>query len=173
MCMYFKMPTQAEWAGSTGNKLPFITAAAGNADHSSVPDPLAVMCYGSGLVSFWQVNTGEIVSAGVSPTADFFDEFVQYAAWRQDGVLHAQMRSANATLSAQTPAPDDCELDFSAAQLKFGITQFGWNPAFSTFGKSKIRLYRGWAENLVLSGRNPVDVLAADWARTVQRGVFS
>lgn len=173
VCVYFKMPTEVQWAGSTGNKLPFITSATGNANNTSVADPLSVNCFGSSIVAEWQVTTGSRASAGILPTADYFDKFVQLAAWRKDDQLHISLRSADAITTASSAAPDDCGTSFATNQLKFGITQSGWNPSFSTFGKSKIKLYRGWAENLTTSDRDIVDVLDGDWTRTVNRGVFS
>lgn len=107
----------------------------------------------------------------ITPNAASYGKVAQLAVWRKAGVMGASLRTAEGGLqSATTAAPQHNTANFSATPMKMGVVPANWTSSFTDQADAKnFRIYRGWMENLIRSGRDPVAVLDADWARVQAR----
>jgi hypothetical protein len=176
VCVYLKLPLESDW-NTSASLLPFFACSEGNGSgYLSVADPLTMaFASTSRRLDFRrQTGIGSAASTTVSVTGHY-GSFSQVSCWRTASGFGASVRSA-AGLSSSTigPVGTNNVADVSVCQPRFGsVTPFTSYSIPSHRSSRNYRLYRGFVENLARSGRNPVDLLAADWSRTVARGVFS
>lgn len=171
---YVKLPAQADW-DATGSIAPFFTWGTGANDYSSAAT-LCVMAQMTGGVLSGRRQTAIGAASQLSltvPVADY-GQVAQIAIWRNATEFAIRLKTALNTTKVTAASGAANSADFSATVGKFGIGQgFAHNTISGSTTYQKWRLYRGWVENLVRSGRDPETVLNADWSRTVSRGVYS
>jgi len=171
---YVKLPSQADW-NATGSVAPFFTWGTGSGDYSSSAS-LCMMAQQTGgvLSARRQTSVGAVAQLSITvPTSDY-GQVAQIAIWRNGTEYAMRLKTANNTTKSSTSVGSANSADFSATVGKFGIGQgFAHNTISGSTTYQKWRLYRGWVENLVRSGRDPETVLNADWTRTASRAVFS
>jgi len=175
---YFKLPTQAQW-NSAGTIFEFFRVGANS--YTAAPNiiMMAQQATTSAITVRRQTGAGtaDILSALV-PAAGDYGNFVQLAFWRDATGQYARLKSANGVVSSSTTTNSNNSQNFSGVAIQAGALA-GFSgaagvalPAGIT-NASRFRLYRGFGENLAISGRSAATVLDADYTRTVARGVFS
>lgn len=170
IAFYIRLPSNGDW-DSGGAIRPWFQAAA--ATYLSQPEICVIGAASSGqAISFRRATGAGTVSeyAVLTPASGDKGALVQLAAWRNASGLGARLKSANGTVSGSAAAGSANSQDFSAATPKWGMPGTFWGTSNNC---RKIRIFRGWMENLGTSGRNPTTVLDADYTRTIARGVFS
>lgn len=95
------------------------------------------------------------------------DDIVQVALWYDGSNAYMRVKSELFEQTESVPHTGNT-LDVSGNSVKFDTSS-------GQFGGTSVphKLYRCALENLTVSGRNPITVLDADFARTISRGVFS
>lgn len=171
VCTYMKLPTEADWLAESF--IPFF--ASSDAGYSTTADPVTG-CF-SALKRFEfrrQTAINSHVPTTVQPNSGHYGQVCQVAFWRNSLGMFARIKGASGTAITNAAAGALNAADFSSCRPKFG------SPPPFTSGATpggaatrKFRLYRGFLENLHLSGRDPVAVLDADWSRVYARNVFS
>lgn len=176
MCAYYKMPAvPATTTGSASTTL--FTAESGNGDHYGV-SPEFVLCNWttnvSGRVQFARCTAMNVVDIRNLDMTSHAGLVTQVACWRTGAEWNARFRSsAGITLGTLSGSNvKNTTFDFSSKNLNFGPSgAFGIRDPYSA--KTGLRLYRGFVENLVTSGRNHITVLDNDYTQTMARGVYS
>jgi hypothetical protein len=167
---YMKLPTNGDW-DSGGAFRPWFQSAA--AAYSSQAEFCAIGASSTGQQISFRRGTGSgTVSefALLTPASADKGAVVQLAAWRNAAGCGARLKSANGTVSASAAVGSPNAQDWSASTPKWGMPGTFWQVGNNC---RKVRIYRGWCENLGVSGRNPTTVLDADYTRTIARAVFS
>lgn len=171
VCVYMRLPTEADWQAAS--IIPFF--ASSDIGYVSEPDPI-LGCF-TALKRFEfrrQTGLNAHSPVTVTPNADHYGQVCQVAFWRNATGIGARVRGASSTKLTTAAAGALNTADFSTCRPKFGSP-----PPFTSGATSgavttrNFRLYRGFLENLNLSGRDPVAVLDADYARTAARNAFS
>ena len=171
VCVYLRLPTADDWLATS--IIPFFSSS--DNGYTSEADPV-LGCF-SALQRFEfrrQTAINVQSSITVTPNADHYGQVCQVAFWRNASGIGARVKGAASTKLTTAVAGAMNTADFSACRPKFGCP-----PPFTTGATGgamttrNFRMYRGFLENLHLSGRDPVAVLDADYTRTAARGVFS
>lgn len=174
---YWKLPAEADWYSNTGF-IPLFDTTAHNSGYSApVADMVAIGTTSAKELSVRRQTAGATVTTRAIPlVSGDYGIMNLWAYWRNasgDGVM---LQNANRRVISPGTRSGDNSGDFSANVAKFGVPQALWGtfaakPSLASF--NNFRLYRGGFEDLSISGRAPVDILDADYARTVARGVFT
>lgn len=175
ICSYYKMPAIGNYPTVTsGLASPFFTATSALESYANSPE-IVISAWDrstSGWLSFRRQTALNAYSLAVLVPTTHAGQVVQMAVYRTASGWAVRIKSPAGTSTAAGAGNAKNTLDFSAKQINFGI--FGiFGPNTELASRTGRRLYRGWVENLHRSGRDPVAVLDADYARTVSRGVFS
>lgn len=180
LCLYIKLPKAADWINNSG-----ILAFVGDKSYQSAASlGVLAMTYGTGSqvggIQWRRQNTSGTTAetiGTVTADAEDFGTVCQIIAWRNATGQGLRLRSLTsgkgaklATAAVGTANPQD----FSANQLAFGRAAAfpGAGSGVSTMFNG-VRIYRGFIENLARSGRDPIVVADADFARQQTRGLFS
>lgn len=171
ICGYFKLPSFANW-NTSANAAPLFSFAALNASTES-PDVVTVaQTNGGQLTSLRQTAGSTLAYTAVTPPA--YDALAQVAFWRNAAGVGVTVKVGSTRATTMGAAASANTENFSAQTGQFGIGTAYWQPALSGQTSARnFRLYRLFVENLARSGRDPLTVLDADWARVIARGVFS
>lgn len=176
-CVYLKLPTAGNWntAGALHEVFKFAEL-----HYLSGPELVMFAQQSGGDISVRrQTGAGTATTLDLTPAAGDYGAFVQLAFWRTAAGQFARLKSANGTITNTTSAGSNNTQDFSALVPQIGPARGlkgadnGTTMAVAHQNASKYRVYRGFVENLVTSGRDPSTVLDADYARTVARAVYS
>lgn len=176
LCCYVRLPTTADW-NTSPTSIPFFGFGSTTSGYVNGPDIASVM----------QLNTSRRIRAArqtaaggaadlleFGPAAADYGSVVQLAFWRSTTQQALWLRSANSRTLVTSAAGAANTQNFSAQTGKIGIgPSLSGGPITSNPGVTKWRAYRGFIENLARSGRDPIAVLDADWARVIARGAFS
>jgi len=172
---YVKLPVLADWNVET-SILPIFAGGNTGTGYSTEPDPVTILLKPGNVSARRQYAIGSQAEISVAPGLHY-GLVTQVAFWREGGGANQvglRLKSAaGSTLSLGTAATLNAA-DFSAVKARWGSV-----PPFTTYNLATHRTarnrrhYRGWVEDLSISGRNPETVLDADWLRVVARGVFS
>lgn len=174
MCAYYKMPDVPELSsGSAGTSL--MTAEAGSDHYGASPEFVLTQFVTTdpGRISFNRctaLNTIETRNLDMDIHAGLL---TQVAVWRTAANWNARLKSSAGTTLGTVSGSNvkNTTFDFSAKTLNFGPSgAFGIKDPYSA--KTELRLYRGFVENLVTSGRNVTTVLDDDYTRTIAREVY-
>lgn len=174
VCFYLKLPTDADW-NTDPNLFPFFLGS--EQGYQLEADPITIAQAGSAGTKVVTFRRQTALNAQVNTQVNavgHFGKFTQVAYWRTSSGVSARLKSIDATTITNTPAGPANTLDFSGCRGLFGVV-----PPFTLFSIANHRtarnfkLYRGFIEDLSLSGRDPTTVLDADFARVVARDVFS
>ena len=126
-----------------------------------------------------QTGAGAATTIDITPAGGDYGAFVQLAYWRTAAGQFVRLKSANGTVSGSAAAGSNNTENFSTLVPQIGPARglkgadTGTVMSAANQNAAKYRIYRGFVENLVTSGRDAVTVLDADYARTVARAVFS
>lgn len=171
VCVYMRLPTEADWLAAS--IIPFFSSS--DIGYASEPDPV-LGCF-TALKRFeFRRQTGINAQSPVTvtPNADHYGQVCQVAFWRNAAGIGARVRGALSTKLTTAAAGALNTANFSACRPKFGCPPPFTNGSTSGATTTRnFRLYRGFLENLSLSGRDPIEVLDADHARTIARSIFS
>ncbi|MER9961629.1 hypothetical protein NKJ72_11790 [Mesorhizobium sp. M0045] len=164
--LYAKLPASVDWA-SASIKTMFQSAASAyttGADLLTISQSHPTTDF---ISARRQTNGGSTVSElQVAMGANYYGQVCQIGYWRNAAGTGLRVKSALGAVISTSAIGSDNTGDFSATQPKWGNP-----PAFAAANNH--RLYRGWVENLSISGRDPLTVLDADWTRVAARAVFS
>lgn len=174
MCAYYKLPAVPE--ATTGSaSLSLFTAEAGTDHYGASPEFVLAnfVATVSGRVQFARCTAVSTVDTRNLDMIIHAGLVTQVACWRTATEWNARFRSSAGTTLGVLSGSNvkNTTFDFSAKELHFGPSgSFGLRPDYA---RTNLRLYRGWVENLVLSGRSPIAVLDADYLRTAARAVYT
>ena len=173
ICMYLTPPTLANWIAS----LRCIMEGS-IAQNSYVTDPdIALIGLASGGFSIRRqtaINTVASLSLSAA-AAGAYGALTQVALWRTPNQFGARAKTVTGQAVSTAVAGAKNTANFSANVGGFGVPPGFWTNSGLSSDELKavqFKLHRGFVENLHRSGRDPVDVLDADWARTIARNVF-
>lgn len=176
ICFYMTAPTSADWF--IGTRCLFQGSAAPSSYVTS-PD-IGMIGYGGGsnsIIARRQTSVNNYVALSASPGAiNAYGQLTQVAMWRTADEFGLRLKTVDGQNGQTAAAGAKDTADFSTAVGAFGVPKGFWTTAGLTADELdavKFRLHRGFVENLARSGRDPVDVLDADWARQINRAVFN
>lgn len=136
--------------------------------------------YGGGsnsIIARRQTSVNNYIGLSASPGAiNAYGQLTQVAMWRTADEFGLRLKTVDGQNGQTAAAGAKDTADFSTAVGAFGVPKGFWTTAGLTADELdavKFRLHRGFVENLARSGRDPVDVLDADWARQINRAVFN
>lgn len=170
---YFRMPVQADWNAAGSYISMFASGAAANG-FASEPDPLTIAQFSGKLVAARQTGVGSAPAIEVIPTAEHYGKVCQIAYWRNTGGIGLRLvplADPTKAVVATGAVGNNNAADFSACLAQWGVPR-AWNGAPMSVAQqaaSNTRLYRGWIEDLTISGRDPIAVLNADLQRVLDR----
>ncbi|NML11607.1 hypothetical protein HHL08_15865 [Sphingobium sp. AR-3-1] len=174
---YYRLPAEADWYADSG-VMPIFATNEHTGGYPSAVDMLTIAATsGGGLSARRQTNGGSTAAtASLTITSGHFGKVAQIGCYRNAAGFQLQLRtSLGILLSSLQATGSNNSGDFSSLQPQWGITQslwdFGGKPSLANFREQ--RVYRGWIENLVVSARDPLAVLDADWTRVMARGDFT
>lgn len=179
VCLYMMLPSSADW-NPVSNILPFLHFAPG-ADYTSAPD-MVLMAFdiaatGRKIQISRQTAVGAATAFVLQPVAGDYGRFVQIAFWRNAAGQGARLKTVNGTVLATAVTGANNSANFSAHIGELGVPNCpAWVGATLSAGAQtayNFKAYRVFIENLATSGRDPVTVLDADYARIVAKGVFT
>ena len=170
---YIKMPTSGDW-NSSNTIFPFFASSSALTAYAEAADPVVLnMSATSGIQARRQTAVGEHVALSASQTAHY-GLVTQVAFWRTATETGLRLKSSAGTTLVTGAAGSLNAADCSACLPRFGIVKPFTNFTIPEHRTARnFRMYRGWIENLALSGRSPAAVLDADWDRVSARNVFS
>ena len=161
ICGYFKLPTLANWITDSGVVATIMGCTSGY-NSGAILSEVEITQQNNGLKGICQTGSGSSASVYVGIPRDF-GSLAQIALYRTNGgptMMSIQTASGIATANLGTTATTQ---NYSASQLLWGMGPF-WNSGNASEANARaFRLYRGFAENIAVSGRNPAAVLAYDW----------
>lgn len=164
VALYMRLPSTADFA-ITGGAVASIFQAAASA-YTAGPDMVMIDINSSYAIEFRRQTNGSTWVGNPSPInipETLRGKMCQIAVWRNAAGVGLRAKSVDGEINyTSTVVGSENAGDFSGLSPKFGAT-----PGFGHLLKS--RLYRGWVEDLELSGRVPLTVLDADWARVQAR----
>lgn len=179
VCSYMRLPTEAEWKPS-GGIVPFFDSNLGTGFWIGQAEMLIMGFLGGtnfrGFQFARQTAVGSqsslYINALGSPVA--FGKFCQVAYWRNAAGVRARVKSVDGELSASGAVGANNTADYSALRPTWGSYRSP-NLSFSAEDvlATNYRVYRGWLEDLTMSGRDPLSVLNADWDRVIARKTAS
>lgn len=175
---YAKLPTAAEWVGSTGAADaigPLLSFATETNGFQGGADLLTIgMTRFSTLVAYRQRSLVALDSLSVQPAEGDYGSICQLAFWRNaagQGFRIKKLGSgASAVLTTAAVGAVNGQ-DFSARGPRLGISTAFWYPTLNNSHATakKFKVTRPYFENLQTSGRDPVTVIDADWNRMLAR----
>lgn len=169
VAFYIKLPSTGDWVAS-GSVQPWFQLGR----YASQPDLVMIGPESAGQAVSVRRQTASGTAAtiaSIAPNASDHGTVVQLAAWRTASGCAARYKGAAATTKATAAVGSNNTQDWSARAPTWGIASTFWGGTPGTC--RKVRIYRGWIENLATSGRDPETILDADWTRTVARAVYS
>lgn len=180
-CMYIKLPTSANW-NTSSSVLPMLQfAGTGTATYQNTADLVAIAQGANGtLQGRRQTGAGAASTASITLDSGDYGLVTQIAYWRNASGVGIRIKNSNGTKITTAAVGSNNTQDFSGKTGIAGVSGGFWavdgnnvlNGAGQT-GAKNFRLYRLFVENLARSGRSPLTVLDADYARVAARSVFS
>lgn len=180
-CMYIKLPTSANW-NTSSSVLPMLHfAGTGTATYQNTSDLVAIAQGANGtLQGRRQTGAGAASTASITLDSGDYGLVTQVAYWRNASGVGIRIKNSNGTKITTAAVGSNNTQDFSGKTGIAGVSGGFWavdgnnvlNGAGQT-GAKNFRLYRLFVENLARSGRSPLTVLDADYARVAARSVFS
>lgn len=161
---WYKMPTALSWFATAGNTAPIFQCAA--TGYTAGPELVTFLQTNLPRIDYRRQTNGTVYQGwNTDPNANIFGQVTQIAYWRNAAGVGIRMRSALGQVLQTTVIGANNVGDFSAMKPKWGVP-----PGFSATPNT--RLYRGWIEDLQVSGRDPLTVLDADFAAQIVRNAF-
>lgn len=180
VCGYFRLPTSADWSTTTSLEL-LKFAPAGVDTYTTAAELVTVFMTTSKQISMRrQTSAGTAgVAISLAPNASDYGAVVQLAFWRDATGNFARLKSSNGTVLQSAAVGSNNTVNFAALTPKlgypggFGGQGLGVTLTAANQAGVKFRVYRGFVENLVTSGRDATTVLNDDYARVIARSAFS
>lgn len=171
---YLRLPTADTWytAAGVSGLLAFTTTGAG---YTTPETDLLTIVMGQAPSSRFftlsrQTNGATVDQLAVVPAAGDLGQFAQLAYARTPTGQIARLKTATNTVLQTRALGSENAGNFSGKKGIIGAPRSFYS---SNASARNFKLYRAFVENMRTSGRDPVSVWDADWARTVARGVFS
>lgn len=176
VCAYVKLADLTLFTPTGGSLSSFISAC----DHGKTYNNDSELVFiatlpknaeGNGAITArFQKSIGSIATLNVvlPQGLNLYDfDLVQIAAWTDGEKCYLRVKSE---LFEST-----VEAAFTGNSASVAGKSIAFDTSKGHFGGSSVphKLYRGFVENLTVSGRDPITVLNADYHRVVARGVFS
>lgn len=174
VALYVKLPARSDWLTAENSSRPILTWRT-----SLTTDPEIVSIQTSRAASRDYIQARRRNSSGGLDTINLPMDTAWYGSVVQVGYYRKGTNQSLVVTGAGAPmfqvsiasGPNAVE-DWSAVTGKFGVGPYG--GAIGVGGNPhRMRIYRALIENLQRSGRDPLTVLADDYANTMARGVFS
>jgi hypothetical protein len=171
---YVQMPIASDW-NTNAVAFNMFCCTTGSTGYQGEADMLTLMQINTPQLSARrQTNGGITVAAlGVSPVLHY-GLFAQIMYRRTASGTKLRIKSAAGETVATGSSGSNNSGDFSAKRPRWGVPEsFNSMATAEHVEAAKYKLYRGWIEDLSVTGRDPDAVADADWSRTIARGVFS
>lgn len=173
VCSYVKFPARADWNVSASLTSFFCTTSVNTGYATPEADLVTIAQVASGgvpagLSARRQTSGGsghDPLTMSDATMTNHYGKVAQLAYWRNAAGTGLQVTTSAGTALTSGAVGVNNTGNFSAKQPRWG------RPIAFTLLNSgnKSRLYRGWIEDLSVSGRTPATVLAADWAAVSAR----
>jgi len=168
-CIYVKLPTLANWwtPATMGPLMKFA------ADQYTVgPEHFLIGVHNAPSLQLRRgtaTGTIETISMSAGNLTPHYGLLTQIGAYRTVAGTVLRLRSSGGTTSAALGATAANSQNFGATRCQIGSGTGTW----PLYGPGAPTIYRGWIEDLAVSGRTPITVLNADYTRTIARSVFT
>lgn len=171
--LYVRLPAEAGW--NADGLRPFSCFSTGTGGLTGDADLLTIgQAYSSGKPQLraFRMTTGPStgVQLGLQPVSDAYGAVCQIAWWRDAQGEHLSLRSPSTRKTVMTNLDAPTTVSLAGKYPQIGITNSLWKNLPSP--AANFAIARGWFEDLDMSGRTPLEILEADWLRTVARGAF-
>lgn len=175
ICGWARLPAMADWNTNAVLTPLFETSGLGGGFQVG-PDLLTV-----GQASLPQFTTRRQTDGATAdnrnliPNADFYSKVVQWGVWRNATGQGLRLKSQTAEQVSTAAIGALNTGNFGGNRPRWGVPDAFNNVAGIPAHKlaAKARLYRGFVEDLQVSGRNPIAVLDADWGLCQSMAAFS
>mgnify|MGYP006921314825 CR=1 FL=1 len=173
-CGYYRLPTEADFKPSGGFAMMFSNTPNTGFHITNVePFQVAQITSSGKKIQFIRQTTGGSggqVTLSLATSTDYYANMCQLSFWRNASGVGARMKSATAEVSTSAAVGVNNSADFSTLRPTWGHAAEP-NISFNSedLAATNYRSYRGWLEDLSVSGRDPLVVLNADWARVQAR----
>ena len=181
VCFYVKLPILENWNVS-GAILPMFTAAPISRHFQNASEMVVASQKKDGYIDFrYQTEIGVTTTLNAHVgQINAYGNFTQLAFWRGlDNRFGMSARTVDGirTASTSSEVTKNSE-DYSSNNAYLGGSCSGFCGTVSPVNPEQAkgfsyRIYRAFIEDLSLSKRDPAQVIADDWARTIARKVFS
>lgn len=173
VCAYVKVASLTDWNAAGSAIASFISAADYGKTYLDGPElvlinttPKSVDGTTGTIGARFQTAIGSMVALGITLPAGlglYNDDLVQIAAWVSNGKCNLRIKS---NLFEQTASAV-----YAGNSATVSANSIGFETGKGRFGGVSVphKLYRGFVENLDISGRDPVEVIDADFVRSVAR----
>lgn len=174
VCSYLRLPLEVDW-NSEASILAFFASSLNGNGYGAAADPLTIGFRAAAKSISFRRQTAVGVQVELTCAPDgHYGQVAQVAFWRNTAGIGARIKSVGGLTQVIGAAGVLNVADVAACQPRFGnAVAFNYANLAGHQSGRKYHLYRGFIENLALSGRDPVAVLDADYERTIARGVFS
>lgn len=173
VCAYVKIASLADWNAVGTAIASFISAADYGKNYLDGPELVLINTtpknadgVTGGIGARFQTAIGSVVVLAVTLPAGlglYNDDLVQIAAWVSNGKCNLRIKSNQfeQTVSAV----------YAGNSATVSANSIGFETGKGLFAGASVphKLYRGFVENLDISGRDPVEVIDADFVRSVAR----
>jgi len=176
VCFYARLPTLADWYSGTG-MIPLFCTNGHLQGYAGAPDLLSIGLRSGGQIQAARSTTavGTAETRNITVPEGMAGRVSQILYYRNGSKTELRIKNIGGTLNAEAASGAPSTLDLSACLARWGVCQALWDfsskPSLAT--AKRWRLYRGFVENLEISGRNPTVVADADYKRVIARGIFS
>lgn len=175
---YYRLPSEADFNSSNSN-IDLFGNTPNNGTYITNIDPLALFQIQPASQKLLVIRRQIAVGASpanaslleLAPTSDHFGTMCQIAYWRNESGQGFRVKSVDSELVSTASVGAETALDFSGLGPVWGVPITPDNGPLEAgyLNATNYRLYRGWLEDLGMSGRNPLAVLNADWQRVQSR----
>lgn len=173
---YFQLPTSGDWNTSVTLAPMFCCTDGANGYATPEADLLTIAQASGGILSFRRSTASGVATATtIAVAAGAFGNLAQISFYRDSSGAHGRLRTATTDQITTVDAGGNNSGDFSLKRARWGVPgSFNALPGVAAhLNAANHRLYRGWIEDLSISGRDPTTVLDADWARVQARKTAS
>lgn len=175
--MYLKVPNEDQWPASGASDKYWLCATTGNSGVmvSGELDIISLGMWTNGATKYLVARrqlSGTTVETLYLPMAGHFGTVGQFAFWRTAAQQGLRWRSSVGSVREVEAKGTGTKnvADFSGKTLQFGMPGSTWFlPAAGDQASRNYKIARVFGENLSRSGRAPLDVLDADYARNIGR----
>lgn len=181
MCCYMRLPSSTDW-NTTNTLAPFFCCTSSQNGWTTPEADLLTVAMGglsSNLTMRRQTAGATNVNVSITALDNFYGQLCQIAAWRNAAGAGLRVKSALGEQMAIAAVGVNNSENFSGQLPRWGVPisfnnlSTGQSLQAAHRATHKTRLYRGWIEDLSASGRNPLSVIDADWARVQARKTAS